>query len=55
MENLSSLEKMTISVTDYRGNVIEFDKLTEKQCFSFTFKVDYTIGDANEHINSNMI
>ncbi len=55
IHNLSSLEKMTISVTDYRGNVIEFKQLNEKQCFSFTFKVDYTIGDANEHINSNMI
>ena len=59
IHNLSSLEKMTITISNYKGVV--FDKFkfnvanNPYQCFSFTFKIDYTVGDANEHINSNMI
>ena len=57
IHNLSSLEKMTLSITDFRGNLFSGMTLSSsnKKCFSFTFQVDYTIGDANEHINSNMV
>ena len=57
IHNLSSLEKMTVRVTDYKGNLFTGMTLSSsnKKCFSFTFQVDYTIGDANEHINSNMV
>ena len=59
IHNLSSLEKMTITISNYKGVVFNNFKFNVAenpyQCFSFTFKIDYTVGDANEHINSNMV
>ena len=50
IHDLSSLEKMTVRVTDYKNTVIE--GLTGH--FSFTFKIDYTVSNAAV-IESNMI